>query len=119
MLPKGKPGRIFSDSLKEFRKASVDFGWTSDTDILQRSETNGVVDRAPRQVRRTAAWLVQSGTTKRMVGVRDALSMFLAEGRVLQFGSKVLCTPLECKDDSKFFHFGRELLDGIFQRYME
>ena len=60
--PFQKPGRIFTDNSQEFTKVCQDLQWTPDTNTPQRSETNGVAERAVRRVEGgTGTAMFQSG----------------------------------------------------------
>ena len=60
--PFQKPGRVFTDSAKEFIKACQGLQWTHDTNTLHRSATNGIAEREVRRVEEgTATAMVQSG----------------------------------------------------------
>ena len=58
--PQCEPQHVYSDNSKEFIKALRDLKWRHDTSTPHRSETNGVAERAVRQVKEgTACTLVR------------------------------------------------------------
>ena len=60
--PKRKPKVICTDNSLEFGKACEDLSWNLCTSTPQRSETNGIAERAVRRVKEgTSAVLLQSG----------------------------------------------------------
>ena len=57
-----KPKVIYTDSSLAFGKNCEDFSWNHCTSTPQRSETNGIAERAVRRVKKsTSAVLLQSG----------------------------------------------------------
>ena len=62
MEPDRKPKVIYSDNSLEFGKACEDLPWNHCTSTPQRSETNGIAERAVRRVKEgTSAVFLQSG----------------------------------------------------------
>ena len=60
--PERKPKVIYTDSSFEFGKVCEDPSWNHCTSTSQRSETNGIAERAVRRVKEgTSAVLLQSG----------------------------------------------------------
>ena len=60
--PNRKPKVIYTDSSLAFGKDCEDFSWNHCTSTPQRSETNGIAERAVRRVKKgTSAVLLQSG----------------------------------------------------------
>ena len=63
--PERKPKVIYTDNSLEFGKACEDLSWNHCTSTPQRSETNGIAERAVRRVPEgTSAVLLQSGLNK-------------------------------------------------------
>ena len=137
--PEGKPKVIYPDNSLEFGKACEDLSWYHCTSIPQRSETNGISERAVRRVKEgTSAVLLQSGLNESwwddsmecytyLRNVTDLSSDGKTpcerrfgqpfKGPIIPFGSLVEYHPITAKDQSRIHQFGKKVLPGMFLGY--
>ena len=91
--PNRKPKVIYTDNSLEFGKACEDLSWNHCTSTPQRSETNGIAERAVRRVKQgTSAVLWQSGPDEKWWADSMERSTFL---RNIQDLLSVGKTPFE------------------------
>ena len=137
--PTRKPKVIHTDNCMEFGKACEDLSWNHCTSTPNRSETNGIAERAARRIKEgTSAVLLQSGMNENwwadsmecftyLRNVQDLLSDGKAlcerrlgepsEGPIIPFGSMIEHHPMSVKDLSRLHQFGKNVLPGIFFGY--
>ena len=130
---------IYTDNSMEFGEACEDLSWNHCTSTLDRTETNGIAERAVRRVKEgTSAVLLQSGLNESwwadsmecytyLRNVTDLLSDGKTpyerrfgkpfEGPVIPFGSLVEYHPTTGKDQSRIHQFGKKVLPGLFLGY--
>ena len=137
--PERKPKVIYTDNSLEFGKACEDLSWNHCTSTPNRSETNGIAERAVRRVKEgTSAVLLQSGLNQSwwadsmecytyLRNVTDLLSDGKTpnerrfgqpcKGPIIPFGSLVEYHPITAKDQSRIHQFGKKVLPGLFLGY--
>ena len=137
--PTRKPKVIYTDNSLEFGTACEDLSLNHCTSTPQRSETNGIAERAVRRVKEgTSAVLLQSGLNESwwaasmecytyLRNVTDLLSngktpyerLFwqIFKGPIIPFGSLVEYYPITAKDQSRIHQFGKKVLPGLFLGY--
>ena len=137
--PGVKASHAYSDNSKEIIKAMEDMGIVHDTSTPNRSETNGVIERAIRRVKEgTSACLVQSGlneewwdrATECYCFLRNTVDLLIDgetawkkrfgvdfNGPIIAFGSEVQYKPSSDEDAKRLHRFGNKLLSGIFIGY--
>ena len=123
----------------ELGKACEDLSLNHCKSTPQRSETNGIAERAVRRVKEgTSAVLLQSGLNKswwadsmecytHLRNVTDLLSDGKTpcerrfgqplKGPIIPFGSLVEYHPTTAKDQSRIHQFGKKVLLGLFLGY--
>ena len=133
--PERKPKVIYADNSLEFGKACEDLSWNHCTSTPHRSETNGIAERAVRNVKEgTSAEVLQSGLDENwwadslecntyLRNTQDLLSDGKTpyerrfgkpiKGPIIPFGSLVEYHPITAKDQSKIHQFGRKSLTWI------
>ena len=138
--PTFKAKHTYSDNAKEFVKAMQDMGVVHDTSTPNRSETNGVIERAVRRLREgTSACLVQSGlneewweyATECYCALRNVVDLLIDgetawkkrfgidfTGSSIPFGAEVLYKPSSKEGFKRVEEFGNKLLAGIFVGYV-
>ena len=135
----GKPKVIYTDNSLEFGGDCEDLSWNHCTPTPQRSETNGIAERAVRRVKEgTSAVLLQSGLDEKwwadslechtyLRNIQDLLS----DGKtpyerrfggpfkrpIVPFGSLVEYYPIYAKDQSRIHQFGKKVSPGLFLGY--
>ena len=131
MEPDRKPKVIYTDNSLEFGKACEDLSWNHCTSTPQRSETNGLAERAVRSVKEgTFAVLLQSGLDENgwadsmecctyLRNIQDLLSDGKtlherrfgepAKGPIIPFGSLVDYYPISSKDQSRIHQKGKKV----------
>ena len=129
--PNRKPTVIYTDNSLEFGKACEDVSWNHCTSKPQRSETNGIAERAVRRVKEgTSAVLLQSGLNENcwadsmecytcLRNIQDLLSDGKTpckrrfgqpvKGPSIPFGSLVECYLISAKDQSMIHQFGKQV----------
>ena len=131
--PERKPKVIYTDNSLEFGKACEDLSWNHCTSTPHRSETNGIAERAVRRVKEgTSAVLLQSSLNERwcvlsakrhrsIIWWEHALwKTFLGnyfKGSIVPFGSLVEYHPINTKNQSRIYQFGKKVLPGLFLKY--
>ena len=137
--PDGKPKVIYTENSLEFGKACEDLSWNHCTSTPQRSETNGIAERAVRRVKEgTSAVLLQSGLDEKwwadsmecytyLRNIQDLLSDGKTpyerrfgqpfKGPIIPFGSLVEYYPISAKDLSRIHQFAKKVLPGLFLGY--
>ena len=138
--PTVKAKHAYSDNAKEFIKAMQDMGIVHDTSTPNRSETNGVIERAVRRVREgTSACLVQSGlneewweyATECYCALRNIVDLLIDgetawkkrfgndfTGPSIPFGAEVLYKPSSKEGLKRVEEFGNKVLTCIFVGYV-
>ena len=133
------PKVIYTDNSMEFGKAGEDLSWNHCTSTPNRSETNGIAERAVRRVKEgTSAVLLQSSLNESwwadsmecytcLRNVTDLLSDGKTpyerrfgqpfKGPIIPFGSLVEYLPITAKDQSRIHQFGKKVLPGLFLGY--
>ena len=133
--PTRKPKVIYTDNSLEFGKACEDHSWNHCTSTPQRSETNGLAERAVRSVKEgTFAVLLQSGLDENgwadsmewcthLRNIQDRKTPYARrfgepeKGPIIPFGSLVDYYPISSKDQSRIHQFGKKVLAGLFLGY--
>ena len=137
--PDRNPEVIYTDNSLEFGKACEDLSWNHCTSTPQRSETNGVAERAVRRVKEgTSAVLLQSGLNESwwadsmecytyLRNIQDLLFDGKTpyerrfgkpyKGPIIPFGSLVEYYPISAEDQSRIHQFGKKVLLGLFLGY--
>jgi hypothetical protein len=139
--PNVNPKHLYSDNSKEIKKAIGDLGWKGlhDKSTPNRSETNGVVERANRRLENgTSAVLIQSGlNTAWWADAMEAYSVLhcvqdIVRGtetpyrtrfgidfdcKLIPFGTRIEYKPSSQKGQSLLPAIGDKLLLGIFMGY--
>ena len=137
--PDRKPKVIYTDNSLELGKACEDLSWNHSTSTPDRSETNGIAERAVRRVKEgTSAVLLQSGLDENwwadsmecytyLRNVTDLLSDGKTPyerrfgqpfgGPIIPFGSLVEYDLVTAKDQSRIHQFGKKVLPGLFLGY--
>ena len=133
------PKVIYTDNSLEFEKACEDLSWNHCTSTPQRSETNGIAERAVRRVKEgTSAVLLQSGLNEKwwadsmecytcLRNVTDLSSDGKTPyerrfgqpfgGPIIPFGSLVEYYPISAKDQSRIHQCGKIVSSGLFLGY--
>ena len=128
--PDRKPEVIYTDNSLEFGKACEDLSWNHCTSTPDRSETNGIAERAVRRVKEgTSAVLLQSGLIESwwsdstecytfLRNIQDLLSDGKTpyerrfgeplKGPIIPSGSLVEYYPISAKDQSRIHQFGKK-----------
>ena len=136
--PDRTPKVNYTDNSLEFGKACEDPSWNHCTSTPQRSETNGIAERAVRRVKEgTSAVLLQSGLNESwwaesmecytyLRNVTDLLSDGKTpyerrfgqpfKGPIIPFGSLVEFTPYNCEGPVKNPSIWKESLTSILPR---
>ena len=129
--PERNPKVIYTDSALEFGKACEDLSWNHCTSTPNRSETNGIAERAVRREKEgTSVVLLQSGLNKSwwadpmecytyLRNVTDYLSDGKtsyerrfgqpSKGPIIPCGSLVEYHPFTSKDQSRIHQFGKKV----------
>ena len=137
--PSEKPKVIYTDNSLEFGKSCEELSWNRCTSTPHRWETNGIVERAVRRVKKgTYAVLLQSGLDNEwwadfmecywyLRNIQDLLSDGKTpyerrfgipfNGPVIPFGAMVEYHPISANDQSRLHQFGPKVLPGIFLGY--
>ena len=137
--PDRKPKVIYTDNSLEFGKACEDLSWNHCTSTPQRSETNGIAERAVRRVKEgTSAVLLQSGLNESwwaesmecytyLRNVTDLLSDGKTpyedvlgnhlKDRSFRLVHWLSITLFTAKDQSRIHQFGKKVLPGLFLGY--
>ena len=130
---------LHCDNSLEFGRACEDLSWNHCTSTPQRSETNGIAERAVRRVKEgTSAVLLQACLNESwwadsmecytyLRNVTDLLSDGKTpyerrfgqpfKGPIIPFGSLVECHHITAKDQSRIHQFGKKVLPGLFLGY--
>ena len=136
LQPDRKPEVIYTVKSLEFGEACEDLSWNHCTSIPHVSETNEIIVRAVRRVKKgTSAALLQSGLNESwwadsmecynyLRNVKDPLSdgktpherRFgeLCKGPIIPFGSLVEYYPISAKDQSRIHQVGKKVLLWLF-----
>ena len=129
--PSQKPKIIYTDNSLEFGKSFEEVSWNHRTSTPQRSETNGIAERAVRRVKEgTSAVLLQSGfhgtlllsaKFPRSLGRREN-SVWTKiweslKGQNIPFGAQVEYLPNSERDKARIHQFGKKVLPVIFIGY--
>ena len=123
----------------EFGKACEDLSWNHCTSTPDKSETNGIAERAVRRVKEgSSAVLLQSGlnenswtdSTESCTYPRNIQDLLFdgktqyerrfgepLRGPIIPFGSLVEYHPISAKDQSRIHQFGKKVLPGLFLGY--
>ena len=139
--PQVKPQHVYTDTSKDFESASRELNWPHDTSARHRSQTNGVVERSVRVVKKgTSCTIVQSGLADKWWPEAMMCFCFLRNvstllddgdtaykkrfktdfsGPLIPFGAEVSHLPITHKDKSKSHAFGSKVLPGIFLGYSQ
>ena len=137
--PERNPKVVHTDNSLEFGKACEALSWNHCTSTPQRSETNGIAERAVRRVKEgTFAVLLQSSLNEswwadsmECCTYRRNVTDLLSDGKtpyerrlrqpfkgpIIPFGSMVECCPISAKDQSRIHQFGMKVLLGLFLGY--
>ena len=137
--PTRKPKVIYTDNSLEFGKSYEELSWNLCASTPNRSETNGIAERAINRVKEgTSALLLQSGLGNEwwadsmecycyLRNVQDLLSDGKTSyerrfgmhfnGPVIPFGATFEYHPISAKDQSRLHQFGSKVLPGIFLGY--
>ena len=137
--PDRKPKVIYTDNSLEFAKSCEDPSWNHCTSTPNRSETNGIAERAVRRVKEgTSAVLLQSGLNENwwadsmecytyLRNVTDLVSDGKTpyerrfgqpfKGPIIPFGSLVEYHLTTAKDQSRIHQLGKKVLPGLFLGY--
>jgi len=139
MGPGSKPHHSYIDNDPGLVKAMDELKWLYDTSTPNRSESNGVIERANRVVKEgTSCTLVQSGFDE--AWWPEAMSCFcflknasdlLADektaysrrfgqefrGPLIPFGAEVTYKPITAKDKARCHEFGEKKLSALFVGY--
>ena len=137
--PDRKPYVIYTDNSLEFCKACEDSSWNHCTSTPNRSETNGIAERAVRRVKGgTSAVLLQSGLNESWSADSMECCTYLRndtdllsdgktpnerrfgqpfKGPIIPFGSLVEYHPKTAKDQSRIHQFGKKVFPGLFLGY--
>ena len=139
LQPSQKPKVIYTDNSLEYGKYCEEVSWNHRTSTPYRSETNGIGERALRQVKEgKPGVLLQSGLNENwwadsmqcytyLRNVTDLLSDGKTpyerrfgqpfKGPIIPFGSLVEYYPISAKDQSRIHQFGKKVLPGLFLGY--
>ena len=137
--PRGNPKSFNTDNSLEFGKACEDLSWNHCTSTPDRSETNGIAERAVHIVKEgTSAVLLQSVLDGKWWADSVECYCYLRKGQhqlsdgktpyerrfgkpfkgpVIPFGAMVEYHPISAKDLSRLHQFGPKVLPGISLGY--
>ena len=137
--PQVVPEHVYTDGSLEFSAAMQQLGFSHDSVVPHRPQTNGVAERAVRRVKEgTSAVLIQSGFSTdwwaeamncycflRTIVDKGANSFTAYENRfttkfegpVIPMGVEVNYMLISAKDKARTHKFGDKLLNGIFVGY--
>ena len=107
LVPNRKPKVIYTDNSLEFGKACEDLSWNYCTSTPDRSQTNGIAERAVRRVK--------EGTSAGLDGGQIPGEPF--QRPIIPFGSLVAYYPISAKDQSRIHQFGKKVSTGLFLGY--